>query len=30
VEAHERPCANCAEECAALVALVRAEQQGVD
>jgi hypothetical protein len=27
VEAHERLCANCAEECAALVGLLRAEQK---
>jgi hypothetical protein len=26
VEAHERLCANCAEECAALVELLRTEQ----
>lgn len=28
VEAHERLCANCAEECAALVEMVRAEERG--
>jgi hypothetical protein len=28
VEAHDRLCANCAEECAALIELVRAEQAG--
>jgi hypothetical protein len=27
VEAHERLCANCAEECQALVELVRTERQ---
>jgi hypothetical protein len=28
VEAHDRLCANCAEECAALIELVRAQQAG--
>ena len=29
VEAHERLCANCAEECTALVELLRSEPDGV-